>query len=392
MTALPKPTTQALVVSQQLSDIIKKNIAQHKGWVSFADFMQMVLYTPNLGYYSGGAQKITTKKSDSMQIGGGDFITAPEMSPLFSQTLARQVAQVLAATQGDVLEFGAGTGQMATDLLLALAVLEQLPKQYYILEVSAYLREKQQATLKEKLPAILFARVQWLDTLPEYFNGLMLGNEVLDALPVSLITKNNDTLYERGIAFKDGFVWQDEPLQDEHTRRFVETLDLPNDYLTEVCPAATALMNSLADVLECGAIIMLDYGFSEQEYYHPQRNRGTLMCHFQHYAHSDPLLYVGLQDITAHVNFTAIAETCTQHGLTMQGYANQAQFLINCGMLDLLAEVSPDDVNVYAPLAAAVQKFLSPAEMGELFKVIAFSKNMDATFIGFSDGDKSHTL
>jgi SAM-dependent MidA family methyltransferase len=314
------------------------------------------------------------------------------MTPLFSKTLARQAAQVLEVTQGDLLELGAGTGQMTADLLLALAQLNQLPRQYSILEVSAYLREKQRKTLKKNLSAELFSRVVWLETLPETFTGLILGNEVLDAMPVSLVVKNDDVLHERGIAFEDGFVWQDKPLQDENIYRFVQALNLPNDYLTEVCPAATGFINSLADILEYGVIIMLDYGFSAQEYYHSQRDRGTLMCHFQHYAHSNPLLNIGLQDITAHVNFTSIAAAGIDSGLTLDGYCNQAHFLINCGMLDLLAETSAEDIAGYAPLAAAVQKLLSPAEMGELFKVIALSKNIDTSLIGFSNGDKAHTL
>lgn len=388
MSSLPTPSAQSLAISEKLTTVIEQKIIQNHGWISFVDFMQMALYTPELGYYSGGTQKISTQE----EIGGGDFITAPEISSLFSQTLARQVAQVLEITQGDVLEFGAGTGQLAVDLLLTLSQLNQLPKQYFLLEVSAYLRGKQRQTLEDKLPTELFARVVWLDALPENFTGLMLGNEVLDAMPVSLIFKNNDVLYERGVAFKDGFGWQDKPLQDEEMGRFVSALNLPNDYLTEVCFAATGLINSLGDVLKRGAIIMLDYGFSAQEYYHPQRNRGTLMCHYQHYAHSDPLQNIGLQDITAHVNFTAVAEVSLNHGLTIEGYSNQAQFLMNCGILNLLAETSPNDMAVYVPLAAAVQKLLSPAEMGELFKVIALSKNIDAPLMGFSNGDKAHTL
>ncbi len=391
MSALPIPSAQSLALSQQLCNAIRQKIMQRHGWISFADFMQMALYTPSLGYYSGGAQKFATQLASEV-VTGGDFITAPEMTSLFSKTMARQSAQVLEATQGNLLELGAGTGQMAIDLLLALSQLNQLPTQYFILEVSAYLREKQQKTLQKKLPSALFSRVVWLDALPESFTGLILGNEVLDAMPVSLVVKNDDVLYERGIAFEDDFVWQDKPLQDEGIHRFVQALNLPNDYLTEVCPAATGFINSLADILEHGAIIMLDYGFSVQEYYHPQRDRGTLMCHFQHYAHSNPLLNIGLQDITAHVNFTAIAEAGLDCGLTLDGYCNQAHFLINCGMLDLLAETSTEDIVAYAPLAAAVQKLLSPAEMGELFKVIALSKNMDTALIGFSNGDKAHTL
>jgi SAM-dependent MidA family methyltransferase len=242
----------------------------------------------------------------------------------------------------------------------------------------------------------LFEKVVWLDRLPTNFVGIVLGNEVLDAIPVHLLVKKNDTLFERGVAFDKGFQWQDKPLQDDALRKLIDAETLPNDYLTEVCPAANGLMHSLATTLQTGAILMIDYGFSTREYYHPQRNAGTLMCHYQHYAHSDPLINLGLQDITAHVNFTAIAEAGLEQGLSLHAYCNQAQFLMNCGILDLLSAVSPEDAVVYMPMAAAVQKLLSPAEMGDLFKVIAFTKNLaedeDLLLLGFVSGDKSHTL
>ena len=387
MSALPIPSAESQNYSQQLSDFVQQTIVQSGGWISFADFMQLALYTPDLGYYTGGSQKFGNIKT-----GGGDFVTAPEITPLFSQALAQQVHQVLEETQGDVLELGAGTGKLAADLLLALAALGQLPKQYFILEVSSHLREVQEEILRDKLPSALFRKVIWLNAVPESFAGLILGNEVLDVIPVHLVVKQNDVLYERGIIFNDGFKWQDQLLRDEAISSLIKDEQLPNDYLTEVCPSAIGLTNSLANTLAHGAILMLDYGFSAREYYHPQRNQGTLMCHYQHYAHSDPLINVGLQDITAHVNFTAIAKAGLAQGLTLQGYCNQAQFLMNCGLLDLLEKESPDNTAVYVPMVAAVQKLLSPAEMGELFKAIAFSKGLDSTLIGFVSGDKSHTL
>lgn len=388
MSSLPIPPAEEQHHSQQLCELIKQQIAGiDNGWISFADFMQAVLYTPQLGYYSGGMQKFGNIKS-----GGGDFITAPEMTPLFSQTLAQQASQVLETTQGDILELGAGTGKLAADLLLALDALGQLPTQYFILEVSGYLRGVQAHALKEVLPEALFQRVVWLDALPDSFVGLIFGNEVLDAIPVHLLVKNSGTLQERGIVFDGGFKWQDSVLQGEMTQHPMKEISLPENYLTEVCPAASGLMNSLANALERGAVLMIDYGFSASEYYHPQRNQGTLMCHYQHYAHSDPLINIGLQDITAHVNFTAIAEAGVSQELALHGYCNQAQFLMNCGMLDLLAKTSPDDVLTYAPMAAAVQKLMSPAELGELFKVIAFTKQLEIPLMGFTSGDKSHTL
>ena len=383
MATLPIPSAQQQAFSQQLSALIQQKIKNNQGWISFAYFMNMALYAPGLGYYSGGAQKFGL---------AGDFVTAPEISPLFAKTLALQAAQILAAMQGDILELGAGTGKLAADLLLELQALDSLPKQYFILEVSDHLRQMQRETLQEKLSQDLFKRVVWLEKLPVNFIGLIIGNEVLDAIPAHLIINTETGLCERGVSFEQTFIWQDKPLQKGNLRDEVSAYSLPSHYLTEVCPAATGLMNSLADCLKQGVILMLDYGFGVAEYYHPQRNQGTLMCHFQHYAHSNPLINIGLQDITAHVNFTAIAEAGVSQGLSLAGYCNQASFLINCGMLDILRKTSPSNMAVYAPLTAAAQKLLSPAEMGELFKVIAFSKNFDEPLIGFKDGDKSHTL
>lgn len=383
MSSLPIPNAEAQAHSQALALLVQTKISQNGGWLPFSDFMQAALYTPNLGYYSGGAKKFGI---------GGDFVTAPEISPLFAQTLANQAAQILAKTQGDILELGAGTGKLAVDLLLALQALHQLPKQYFILEVSAYLREVQQVTISKHLPAHLAQRVVWLDALPANFVGLMLGNEVLDAIPVHLIHHTNAVLYERGVVFNGEFFWQDQPLPEGELLNLAKTYTLPNEYLTEICPSATGLIHSLAQALDSGVIIMLDYGFAAREYYHPQRNLGTLMCHYQHYAHTDPLIYIGLQDITAHVDFSGIAQAGVNSGLALSGFCSQAQFLMNCGILDVMSAVSPSDMASYAPLAAAAQKLLSPAEMGDLFKVIALSKNLAQDLLGFTSGDKSHTL
>lgn len=387
ISAFPVPDAEAQAHSLQLASFIQNKINQHGGWLSFADFMQMALYTPDLGYYSGGAKKFGT---------GGDFVTAPEISPLFAQTLANQVAQVLAQTQGDILELGAGTGKLAKDLLLTLQDANQLPAHYFILEVSAYLRQVQLEQMQKYLPAHLMQRVIWLDALPEKFVGIMLGNEVLDAIPVHLIYNprpdNPLGLSERGVAFNEEFIWQDKPLVAGDLLDLVSSCALPTDYLTEVNPSAIGLVQSLAQALARGVIIMIDYGFSAREYYHPQRNLGTLMCHYRHYAHTNPLINVGLQDITAHVDFTSIAYAGVGNGLALAGFCSQAQFLMNCGILDRLSQVSPHDMARYAPLVAAAQKLLSPAEMGDLFKVIALSKNVDEPLLGFSSGDKSHTL
>ena len=404
MATLPIPTPEAAFQSQQLTKLIEQKIIDSGGWIDFATFMEMALYTPALGYYSNGAKKFAEVKS-----GGGDFVTAPQISPLFAQSLARQVAQILATiqkqnsaektgyTQTDILEIGAGTGQLAADLLINLSQLNQLPDHYFILEISDYLRQIQRETLQRNLPQALMRSVIWLTKLPSDFVGLILGNELLDALPTHLIVKNAQNLHERGVVFNGYFDWQDKPLTtgnlyDEVKRLEVSTNFWPDAYLTEFCLNATGLIKSLGQCLKQGAVIMLDYGFGAAEYYHSQRNAGTLMCHYQHYAHANPLILVGLQDITAHVDFTSITQAATSQGLTLAGFCNQASFLINCGILDLLAAVSPNSMGIYAPLAAAAQKLLSPAEMGDLFKAIAFTKNLKIDLIGFESGDKAHML
>jgi SAM-dependent MidA family methyltransferase len=386
-TRLPTPDADAQLRSQQLAQIIQQAIQKYDGWISFAQFMQMALYTPTLGYYSGGAQKF----GDVVK-GGGDFVTAPEMTPLFGLTVANQVAEVLAQTGGDVLELGAGTGKLSLSVLQGLHTHKQLPNHYYILDVSAHLRHVQQETLQADLPTEVFARVKWLDTLPEQFTGVVLGNEVLDAIAVHLVVKSNGQWLERGVTFEYGLQWQDRVL---HSQSLVNQLpdDLPDGYLTEVCPAAYGLIASVANNLQQGMILMLDYGFGEREYYHPQRNQGTLMCHYQHHSHDNPLILLGLQDITAHVNFTTIAEAALENGMECLGYVNQAQFLINAGITEFLNSM-PNDLEDgrYLRAVSAVQKLVSPAEMGELFKVIALTKGITTPLIGFAQGDKRHTL
>lgn len=383
-TTLPIPQEQALASSQALTELIRASIAANNGWIDFATYMHQALYAPGVGYYSGGAKKFGH---------GGDFVTAPEISPLFAQTLARQVEQVLQSTSGNILELGAGTGSLAAELILELARLSNLPEQYFILEVSAYLRETQKDTLEKRLPAKLLARVQWLDELPEHFKGLILGNEVLDALPVHVVKATENGPMEMGVSCnEDGFFWAERSLADTYLQTLTANLDLPAGYLTELCPAANGLIASLGNMLDEGVILLVDYGFPRREYYHPQRNQGTLMCHYQHYAHDDPFLYPGLQDITAHVDFTGIAQTAIANGMELKGYCGQAQFLINCGITEILARTSPDDMAAYVPRASEAQKLLSPAEMGELFKVIALGMQCEYPLIGFAQGDRTYTL
>ena len=383
MNTLPPPSPEQLAHSTAVADAIRSEIAAQGGWIPFSRYMEIALYAPGLGYYSAGLQKFGA---------GGDFVTAPEISPLFGQTLARQVAQVLRLSGGEVLELGAGTGKLAVQLLSELQRLDILPQRYLILEVSAHLRAVQQETVERELPPELATRVEWLEALPEVFIGCMVGNEVLDALPVQVVALREEGLCERGVTVQDeGFVWRECPADEVLTELF-QAKPLPYGMVTEMCPALPGLVASLAEIIQQGAILFIDYGFPRREYYHPQRTGGTLMCHYRHHAHDDPLLFPGLQDITAHVDFTAVAEAAVAHGLQVLGYTTQAQFLINAGITEVLSRTSPADTAAYLPRAAEAQKLLSPAEMGELFKVIALGKGIADPLGGFARGDKRHTL
>jgi SAM-dependent MidA family methyltransferase len=382
-TSLPPPSADALAHSQQLSELIRNDITAQGGWIPFSRFMELALYAPGHGYYTAGARKFGE---------AGDFITAPELSTLFGRTVARQLVEVMQASTPHILELGAGSGKLALDILGELERLDQLPESYSILEVSADLRQRQQALLNEKLPH-LAARVHWLDALPEMLSGAVIGNEVLDALPVHLLHWTDSKVLERGVVnTENGFAWQDRAPENAALSAIAQTISVPDDYLTEVSPASCGLVASLCERMSKGALLFIDYGFGAREFYHPQRNRGTLMCHYRHRAHDDPFYLPGLQDITAHVDFTAIAEAAIDHGAHFLGYTSQAHFLFNNGVMDFLKEVSPDDLKAYLPLSAQLQKLTSPAEMGELFKVIALGKGMEQPLAGFLRGDLSRML
>ncbi|WP_435628129.1 class I SAM-dependent methyltransferase [Candidatus Ferrigenium straubiae] len=380
---LPPPSPEAAQHSARLGDFIRRDIAEQGGWITFARYMELALYAPGLGYYTAGAHKFGE---------AGDFVTAPELSPLFGRTLARQVAEIMAASAPQILELGAGSGKLAADLLGELEKLGSLPESYAILEVSADLRARQQALLQERLPHLM-ERVRWLDALPEKFSGMVVANEVLDALPVHLVHWQDSALAERGVAVGDnGFVWQERPIADSALLHAAQQIAVPDDYVSEICLAARGLINSLAGCLEKGALLFIDYGFGAREFYHPQRNRGTLMCHYRHHAHDDPFYLPGLQDITAHVNFTDIAECGIDAGLELLGYTSQAFFLLNCGIADLLKDTPPENLRDYLPLSAQLQKLTSPAEMGELFKAMALCRGMAGPLCGFARGDLTRTL
>lgn len=383
MSSLPMPDTDAQQHSQKLCDVIHHDIELQGGWIPFSRFMELALYAPGLGYYSAGASKFGE---------AGDFITAPELSTLFGRTLARQVADIMTLSAPHILELGAGSGKLACDILTELEQQGQLPDSYSILEVSADLRQRQQAVLQKKLPH-LSSRIHWLEALPAQISGAVIGNEVLDALPVHLVHWSDTRIMERGVTSKgNNFSWEDRLPESAALRELAQQIKVPDNYLSEISLTARGLVGSLSERLSKGAMLFIDYGFGAGEYYHPQRSSGTLMCHYRHTAHDDPFFLVGLQDITSHVDFTAVAESAIDHGANLLGYTTQAHFLFNGGIGDLIKDISPDNLREYLPLSAQIQKLTSPAEMGELFKVIALGKGIDAPLRNFLAGDKSRML
>lgn len=396
--SLPAPGPTALAQSDALAAQIRAELDAAGGWLPFDRYMERALYAPGLGYYGGGSVKFGRRADD-----GSDFVTAPELSPLFAATLARPVAQALADSgTRDVIEFGAGTGKLAAGLLRALDAAQVPFDSYSIVDLSGELRARQRDTLEAEAPG-LAARVRWLDALPETFDGVVIGNEVLDAMPVRLFARTASVWHQRGVALKDGaFVFEDRPLdtaasaEDLALLQEIDAADgTDHDYVTETHGAARAFTRTVCTMLARGAAFFIDYGFPRSEYYHPQRAQGTLMCHYRHRAHGDPFVYPGLQDITAHVEFTGIAEAGIETGAELIGYTSQARFLLNAGITDALSAIDPSDARQFLPAANAVQKLLSEAEMGELFKVIAFSRGIDGALDAldaFSSGDRSHTL
>ncbi len=389
---LPLPDPSARNHSNLLKTTVHERIINAGGWISFADYMETVLYTPGMGYYSGQAAKFGAQ---------GDFVTAPEISSLFGQTLAQQAVQVLTQVPGgSILEFGAGSGRLAVDILHTLEELDCLPVHYDILDVSADLQQRQRTTIERHIPH-LASRVRWLTSLPDRFDGLILANEVLDAMPVHLITWQRGNIFERGVAWGNhDFTWQERPLTAGELFEIARQLPPANDsygngddcYISEINLSNRHFIRSLTDLLQKGVILLIDYGFGQGEYYHPQRHRGTLMCHYRHHAHDDPFFLPGLQDLTSHIDFSAIAESALESGLQLMGYTTQAHFLINCGITDLLARTPADHTGSYLPLANQVQRLVSPAEMGELFKVMALGKSIDYPLRGFISGDLSRLL
>ena len=359
---------------------VHKAILAADGWLPFDQFMALALYEPGLGYYANQQPKF-----GRMPQSGSDFVTAPELSPLFGATLAQQVAEALSATGTDeVWEFGAGSGALAYQLLSELQRLGCKLKRYNIMDLSSTLKARQQAKLAE-----FGAQVQWLSQWPEAMQGVVVGNEVLDAMPVKLLHRIQGDWHERGVVVAhetpDGLAWEDRPTA---LRPPLEPVG-EHDYLTEIQAQGEAFVASLAERLlaseKGGAAFFLDYGFPESEFFHPERHMGTVMCHQAHKADANPLASVGLKDITAHVNFTGIALAGQDAGLNVLGYTSQARFLLNLGLAERMAASALLE-------RAQAMKLISEHEMGELFKVVGFATHAHWQAQGFAAGDRSHRL
>lgn len=385
--SVPAPGPDAAAVSERLAAVLREEMQHAGGALSFARYMEQALYAPGLGYYSAGSTKLGA---------AGDFVTAPEISPLFSRSLARQCHQILIETGGDILEFGAGRGVMAADILLELEELGTLPDRYCILDVSADLRERQRETLDEKAGHLL-SRVVWLDRLPEHFVGVVLANEVVDAMPVHLFRNSHQGVTELGVRPEgEGFAWceiEANPALPAWFSALEEAIDapLPEGYVSEANIVQGPWLEALLAVLERGLVLLIDYGFPRREYFLPERNTGTVMCHYRHKAHPDPLLLPGLQDITAHVDFTALAETALGAGADVLGFTTQGQFLTACGILHL-AEKLANDTRSQLSFAAELKRLLMPYEMGELFKFLALGKGVELPLLGFAMNDLRRRL
>jgi SAM-dependent MidA family methyltransferase len=372
---LPEPDLDAAQHSARVVTSLREAIASSGGFITLEHYLQHVLYAPGLGYYVAGARKLGAD---------GDFVTAPEMTPLYARALATPIRAMLTATAtDDIVELGAGSGALARGLL------DELPDvRYAILDVSPALRERAQRALTGHT-----SRVRWLDTLPDAIDGVVLMNEVLDAVPAHVVVRRGEEWFEAGVTWNEGLRAAERPLAPDLRALAQARFPAHGDYASEINPAAEALVRSIAQRIRRGALVVVDYGFPRHEYYHPQRAAGTLMGHYRHRAHDDPFLFPGLSDLTAHVDFTAVAEAGVDGGLALAGYTSLAEFLVAAGILDRLREADDPASPAYIGEAAAVQRLLSPAEMGELFKVIVLaSQGGGIVWPKLQAADRSHRL
>ncbi len=375
-TALPPPGADAAAHTQRVAEHIADAIVAEGDWIPFSRYMELALYAPGLGYYAAGARKFGPE---------GDFITSPEISPMFANCFALQAAQVLKLVGGDVLELGPGSGVFAADLFEALKEQGTDPEHYLLLEVSPDLRQRQRQLIATRFPGDI-DRFTWIDRLPEKIRGVVIANEVLDVVPCTMVHRHDGTFLERGVALTEaGFAFDDQPMANpELERRMVSVLPPGDyDYLTEANLAAEALVRTVAASMEAGLALFIDYGYAEREYYHPQRSMGTVRCHYRHRFHGDPFFMPGLQDITAHVDFSAMARAAEQGGCELVGFTTQAYFLISCGLAVLVSAGDPTMTLSRLKGTSAVHRLIGPSEMGELFKVLGFSKGLDGPVLGF---------
>jgi len=373
---LPPPSPEAAAHSAKVAEHIAMTIAAEGDWIPFSRYMELALYAPGLGYYTAGARKFGAE---------GDFVTAPEISPMFARCFALQAAQVAEVVGGDILELGPGSGQFACDLFAELKAVGKAPERYLLLEVSPDLRERQRALLAARFPDDM-KRFEWIDSLPESIRGFVIANEVLDVVPFDIVHRGPDGVLERGVILTEaGFAFEDAPMPQGELKRRADAVIPPGDYAytTEISLAAEALVRTISASLEAGLAIFIDYGFPEREYYHPQRSGGTLRCHYRHRFHGDPFFMPGLQDITAHVDFSAMARAAEQGGAEVYGYTTQAYFLISCGLAVLVQAGDPTATLSKLKSTSAVHRLIGPSEMGELFKVLGFGKGFDVPILGF---------
>ena len=375
--ALPPPPPEAVAHSQRLAERIADAIVAEGDWIPFSRFMELALYAPGFGYYSAGARKFGES---------GDFVTAPEVSPMFGKCIGLQAAQVLQRVGGDVLELGPGSGTMAADVYQSLKEQGVLPERYLMLEVSPDLRERQRDLLEKRFGIHEMSRFVWIDRLPEKIRGFVVANELLDVVPCSIVHRRRGEFLESGVILSDsGFALDDQALPDGDLRRRAMGVFPPGDYdyMSEINLAAEGLVRTIASNLDKGLAIFIDYGFPEREYYHPQRSEGTVRCHYRHRVHGDPFFMPGLQDITAHVDFTAMSRAAESGDAELLGFTTQAYFLISCGLGVLVADGDPTRTLSRMKGTNSVYRLINPAEMGELFKVLGFGKGMDGPVLGF---------
>ena len=383
---LPAPGVEARTHSARMQEKLHSMIKANGGRIPFETYMNACLFQPQLGYYRCGTEKFGA---------GGDFITAPEISPLFAQCLARFKIQIDVVNH--ILEVGAGSGKLAAGILGFLAQHAALPEHYYILELSQELRQRQQQTIRDLVPDVI-ERVTWLDDIPEQFNGLVIANELLDAMPVRRFRLKEQKVFEQYVTWHDGVLCYEDVVSND--QRLLERVDLlvkecqldtNSNYLSEINFVAEDWIQTVGERLQSAVVLLIDYGYPRSAYYHPQRHMGTLMCHFQHRAHPDPLILPGIQDITTHIDFTAMADAALAAGMDVAGFTTQGYFLMNMGVLNAL-DVSQQQTAEYVMLANEIKRLTLPGEMGEHFKVLSLAKGLDTIIPGFELHDMRHLL